>query len=363
MGVSPGLFGIVHSNRDFSSKDTWGKNQFNSSFPASLACYLYSKDLKAVYYKTDSSMHPVIDHIAIDELYGTNPLGADIYFAFETQFIPFQKYVLGSIPRNDLVIMQGTQSVSSLEIKLTALPDNPTCDFSEDLYGSEIVIRPDTIIYLACAFIRACNDDRHMLQNIFQDTGNAISDWTSASCVLPYIYSIYQAIQRLVAVSAPLQSPVVMEPVWKTRGKSPQLADDCLDMFIWSNCGLLNLFMPTERDFIQINGVKMLDKISRHTRTMVWLFKMLKDYADAGHFDGSKIIDELSYNTKNDKAFASNGLRTHPLMACSELTHPRITKGEIKNIILGGGQNLLSPERRFDAIIYNSPDLFKEDPV
>ena len=26
---------------------------------------------------------------------------------------------------------------------------------------------------------------------------------------------------------------------------------------------------------------------------------------------------------------------------------------EIKNIILGGGQNLLSPERRFDAIIFN----------
>ena len=31
---------------------------------------------------------------------------------------------------------------------------------------------------------------------------------------------------------------------------------------------------------------------------------------------------------------------------------------KIKNIILGGGQNLLSPERRFDAIIVNSPDLF-----
>lgn len=33
-------------------------------------------------------------------------------------------------------------------------------------------------------------------------------------------------------------------------------------------------------------------------------------------------------------------------------------KNEIKNIILGGGQEMLSPERRFDAIIYNSPELF-----
>ena len=29
-----------------------------------------------------------------------------------------------------------------------------------------------------------------------------------------------------------------------------------------------------------------------------------------------------------------------------------------EKIILGGGQNLLSPERRFDAIIFNSPELF-----
>jgi hypothetical protein len=45
-------------------------------------------------------------------------------------------------------------------------------------------------------------------------------------------------------------------------------------------------------------------------------------------------------------------------MASSELTKPRIEKIDIRKIILGGGQNLLSPERRFDAIIFNSPELF-----
>jgi len=45
-------------------------------------------------------------------------------------------------------------------------------------------------------------------------------------------------------------------------------------------------------------------------------------------------------------------------MKCDFLTEPRIQKSEIKEIILGGGQNLLSPERRFDAIVYNSPTLF-----
>jgi DNA (cytosine-5)-methyltransferase 1 len=42
----PSLFGLKHSNRDFTQKETWGKNQFNSSFPASLCAYLDGKGLK-----------------------------------------------------------------------------------------------------------------------------------------------------------------------------------------------------------------------------------------------------------------------------------------------------------------------------
>lgn len=86
---------------------------------------------------------------------------------------------------------------------------------------------------------------------------------------------------------------------------------------------------------------------------------MLYDFSQNGQFNHAQIIDELSYNTKNDKAFAVSGTVTHAYMSCDELTNPRITKEEIKGIILGGGQNLLSPERRFDAIIYNSPELFE----
>ena len=85
---------------------------------------------------------------------------------------------------------------------------------------------------------------------------------------------------------------------------------------------------------------------------------MLLDFCQNGKINHTKIIDELSFNTKNDKAFAVSGRISQPFMACSALTKPRISKNEIKNIILGGGHTLLSPERRFDAIIYNSPDLF-----
>ena len=36
------LFGQKYSNRDYSKAKYWGKNQFNSSFPASLVAYMSS---------------------------------------------------------------------------------------------------------------------------------------------------------------------------------------------------------------------------------------------------------------------------------------------------------------------------------
>ncbi|MFK7771556.1 MAG: HindVP family restriction endonuclease, partial [Saprospiraceae bacterium] len=100
-------------------------------------------------------------------------------------------------------------------------------------------------------------------------------------------------------------------------------------------------------------------KISRQSRTVVWLFRMLYDFAMNGQINHELVIDSLSYNTKNDKAFALSGKVTHKYMTSKELTKPRIHKEEIKSIILGGGHNMLSPERRFDAIIFNSPELFE----
>ena len=356
---NPRLFGINRSNRDFSQKETWGKNQFNSSFPVSLVCYLYSKGFPAVYFTTDCNIKRVLTSINVEDLYQIAPLGDDIYFSFETQYTPFQKYVIGSIPRNDLVIMSNEHCISSFEIKLVALPDNSTCSLSEDKFSSEIVVRPDTIIYLACSFIKALGDNRLALREILGSAGDGIEDWTDADKVIPYTYDIFIAIKKLVEKTYLRQIPIIIEPVWKTDGKSPRLSFHCLDVFVWSNCGLLMLFMPQEEDFsVSPACNKFLKKITRHSRSMIWLFKMLKEYASYGQFNGAQVIDAMSYNLKNDKAFSSNGMRTYPIMRCPELLRPRITKDEIKEIILGGGQELLSPERRFDAIIYNSPDLF-----
>ena len=83
---------------------------------------------------------------------------------------------------------------------------------------------------------------------------------------------------------------------------------------------------------------------------------MLSDFATDGKIDPQTV--RFGFTRQTDKAFASSGKKTHPYMFCPELVHPRIKKTEIKNIILGQGEKMLSPERRFDAILANSPELF-----
>jgi len=353
----PGLFGIKYSNRDFEQTETWGKNQFNSSFPASLSNFLASKGLDNIYLFLDDELKVQHGKLSTEKLLGINPMSDNLFYSFETQFTPYQQLVIGSLPRVDLVSQdrESGQSISPIEIKLTALPDNSTCLLSEEYYGCEIVIRPDTIVYLACSIAENFKNRQDELKVLFDNKYDNIVDWTNGAEVWGYIPSMISTLDSIILSVLDKQKPLVMQPIWKTKGKSPKLTDNCLDVFVWSNFAFIQLFVDVARGELSSGA----SKVTRQVRTIIWLFKMLFDFAKNGQINHAKTIDELSYNTKNDKAFAVSGRITHRYMSCPELISPRITRNDIKNIILGGGQNLLSPERRFDAIIFNSPELFR----
>lgn len=347
------LFGLDNSNRDFTQKDSWGKKQFNSSFPASLACYMHSQKIKPVYLQLDKKLRVAHSTISIAQLFGIEPTNRDLFFAFESDYVPYQQLVVGNIPRIDLVTQSNGTCLRGLEIKLTALPDNSTCDLTDDKFGSEIVIRPDSIVYLALSIATNYKQNTIELKNLIGNDFDEIKDWTEGIAVMPFIPKMVEVLNTILLQSLDKQEPLIVQPIWKTIGKLSQLADSCLDIFVWSNYAFTRLFLNVAADELTTEN-----KITRQLRSVVWLLKMLLDFCENGKINHTKIIDELSFNTKNDKAFAVSGKVSQPFMACPELTKPRITKDEIKNIILGDGHLLLSPERRFDAIIYNSPYLF-----
>lgn len=82
--VKPGLFGLERSNRDFEDKEAWGENQFNSSFPAALACYMHSKGVNPICLSAEASTKVVQSDLSVEALLGIDPLSSNTFFSFET---------------------------------------------------------------------------------------------------------------------------------------------------------------------------------------------------------------------------------------------------------------------------------------
>lgn len=351
--MKPALFGLKNTNRDFEKPLSWGKNIFNNAFPAALTCYLYAKSISPVYLTINQEGAIDIDEINVSVLFGADPFDTDVFYAFERDFTPYQTLVIGSLPRTDLVIIHeptGT-CIRALEIKLTALPDNSTFHLLDEFYGCEIVVRPDTIVYLALSIVALFRHNREQLRTFLNTELPVIRDWSDISEVSPLIPQMASAVEKVLRQNINLQQPLVLQPVWKTEGKLLRLHENAFDVFVWSNFAFTRLFF---RSAYEVGG-----KPSRGARSIAWLTKMLFDFANEQGIHWQQTIDRMSFNTKNDKAFAVNGRVTQPYMKCEQLTTPRIRREEIRNIILGGGETFLSPERRLDAAILSTPDLFE----
>ena len=115
---------------------------------------------------------------------------------------------------------------------MTTLPDNTTCDLSEDVYGREIVIRPDTIVYLACSIANIFRLNLSRIRNLINDDFSDIIDWTESETIISHIPRIINILDEIAISALNDQKPFLMQPIWKTEGKSPKLSEFCLDVFV-----------------------------------------------------------------------------------------------------------------------------------
>jgi hypothetical protein len=60
----------------------------------------------------------------------------------------------------------------------------------------------------------------------------------------------------------------------------------------------------------------------------------------------------MDFGHQTDKEFAVNGGITRSYMTSNRRHAPILNKDCLSDIILGGGEKLLSPERRFDQTVY-----------
>jgi HindVP restriction endonuclease len=348
--ASPSLFGITRSNRDFGNPYYWGKNQFNSAFPVALACYMRARKLPLMYVKFKDAGNAQVGELDVADLFGSTLPNEKLHFSFETRFDPFRAFVHDELPAIDLVIGEGDplRQIRPIEIKLTTLPDNTTEGLTEDKYGAELVIRSATTRYMALSMARSVDPHRARVQEIFEPVFARVRNWDSKAEMAQICRKAVAALELFLTEFKDLQTPLLMQPIWKTVGKSPVLAENCLDVFVWSDFALTHLFLDSARNPRDVNS------ISRYSRAALRLTRFLYERSKSERVYQAPIYDGMTFDNQNDKEFAISGGRSRELMSCARLTKPAIMKSEIKNIILGNGHKHLSPECRLDAEFYDS---------
>lgn len=348
MPEKPTLYGIKNSNRK--SEDFWGKNQFNSSFPVALACYMRDKKINAVYLRLNEKLEVEADELPFSDVFNTTSPNSELYFSFESKFEPYQKYSHDDIGGIDLVVMTANRDyLRPFEVKLTVIPDNATAKRPEEKWGSEIVFRPATTKYCALGIIDSLQDRLEWVREMFEPSCHDMQDWGNGYEISRKLPRLLDALDELERGAIDRQKPFLMQPIWKTEGKSPHLAQNALDVFIWSDLALSRLFLDASKE--NIKDISH-NKITRQMRSAARMARFFYHASTSGMVPLKKIYTEMAFGKQTDKEFAVNGTVTAGYMKSSRRIRPIVERTALKKIILNGGEKILSPERRFDQTVY-----------
>ncbi len=338
----PQLYGMKNSNRK--QEEFWTKNCFNSSFPVALTNYMRDNGKTANYISLSKDLSTHVGEIDISEVYNSGPiLNEELYFAFESVYEPYRKYTTDGLDKIDLVVKHNGNFLRALEVKLTVVPDNSTVDSNPEKWGSEIVIRPATSSVCALGMIDACWEYKEKIKELFSPL-HKISDWKNKAEVMQHMPEIISALNEFESKYYMFQKPLILQPIWKTKGKTPILDEEALDIFVWSDYAFTRLFLDRCNNEDR-NNQRMLRCAAR-------MACCLYEIARAGEVDINEVYRKIAYDVQTDKEFSASGKLTNSYMFCERLKHPCIHRDELHNIILNGGERYLSPERRFDQTIY-----------
>ncbi len=342
-----GLYGIHNSNRN--SDDHWGKNCFNSSFPAALACYMMDHDIKAIYImlEEDNDVLSVRSkEISIREAFCCDRKASkDLYFSFESVFEPYQQYSFDSIDPIDLVIKDADVNfLSPLEVKLTVIPTSQTSSLPEDKWGSEIVVRTATTSYCALGMFDSVKKHASDIREIFEESCSSIQMWDNEFEMSHKMPSLCSAIDEFQFKYLDHQKPLLMQTLWKTQGQSPLLADQAFDIVIWSDYAFSRLFLD--------QAASSSKTMKRGMRASARLARCIWELSKSGKIRINDIYRQMAFGNQTDKEFAVGGSLWRKYVTTDRINNLALHKDVIHEIIRPGYIDRLMPERRFDQTLY-----------
>ncbi|ALE34656.1 hypothetical protein IY73_04240 [Lawsonella clevelandensis] len=357
------LYGLDHSNKDFTKSKSFGKNTFTNAWPLAVAQYLSGvreldipvvaaeKNLKGKSPKTR------IEYRAWEDIIGTSHDNAR--FVFETAFTPYMAYTnLPEINPSDVVVFDNStgEPLHPLELKLIVVPNSGSARRPREKQTGELVSRPPSIEQIAYSIAYGFTQTRRFeLQTIISDALGAPNDfnWRDIRSMVKALPKFVAALDDIIRAGVDVQRPLIMTSIWRSQGQRPLLDDHAFDVFVFTELAFMTLYTDSVRKtYLDENGNIREDApvtdMTRAARTVVWLVRSLWDYSTQRILDFPRVVGDAGYGKQTDKA----GAFTDPIrdiLDSPEFLNPRVRANEVDSILDPRAREFLLPERRLDA--------------
>jgi hypothetical protein len=350
--LSQPVYGIVHSNRDLTKESSWGKNQFNNFMPVALLSWMNDNDYTIGEISLTKELEPKNTSRVPSEVF---PYLAqqhkDLSYEFEAEAdasLVDPSYHL----RHDCVVKNFTTraSLAALEIKLTTFPDFSTQNLPREQMGSELVVRPDTIVGIAdsvAARNTLAGEALEAVQKVAASVRQAGNDVAAQTKLLP---SVHTAVTAILKDAHEQQKPTLVQAIWNTMGEQNETdgVKNFTDIFVWTDSALLHLCLSAKAT-----------SLTRSQRSLVWFLLMWDDAVRSKLITPGSVINAFTFSTKTDKAFSVGGKTTNRYLRSARLVAPSVPERVLYNDITDVEHiRYLKPERRLDAWLDSRADLF-----
>ena len=342
MKDAPTFYGLENCN--LQPHEQWDRDNFPRMFSVALCNYLGDSG-KGVNLVSFGSGASIVRTEPVSAVYGTGCRPSQLLFDLDSVYEPHLELASG-VPESDLVIRgEGHVPIGRLDVLASVIPDASTRGLPPELSGPEVTLRTRDLKNLALSMASSLMCERERALDILDDIQPAPVDWEDWGMVSSINDDILRVLDRLESELSDRQSPFMLQSVWRSEEDGPLLADDAMDVFVWTDFALSRLFLDSTRRSSDGSPTRPL-------RCAVRLYRMLEEILSGGHPDLDLLMLETQYGIQGNRELMVNGKTTNRYMASDRLTRPCVGSDEMPMLASKGFESMIVPERRLDSSVY-----------
>ena len=349
MADVPQFRGIRKTNMQYA--DLWKPINFPRALAVSVVNHLADAHRPVNLVTVNRSRVCHVGEMDVEKLYNTPAkLIPTLSFDFDSQYPPFSE-IADNVPKSPLVIRdQEGWPLRRLDVMSSVVPDFTTKGLPPTMSGPEMNVKTDTAANLALSMATSLMPEKEKALEILKGDIPDDVDWTSWDSASTVADEVQGTLDEIVTTFNDLQSPFLLQSVWRSDDEDLYMADDAMDAFVWTDMAFSRLFLDAPS--------RATSGMSRLKRCSVRVHRIMTLALSGERSDVASLMKGMSYGVSGDKEFMVNGKYTNRLMACDRLTRPALSRLDVTFLASLGFEDMLKPERNLgDAVYYAVKEL------